>query len=561
MENKLQFLKEIDFYGKEPEFYLKGKPKKVTIIGRIFTILYILLYIVFFVYKLIRLFNRSDLQFFDSDSEGSETLSMHITQEDFYFNLGFVNSETGEPFLDETIFQPLAFFDNEPVEIKPCTIDKFGSHYQELFDEPNLDQYYCFQDFDYTLTAYVDSFYIQVLTCQNSTENNNHCKPQEEIDEHIDGNDMMVRLQDVLIRPQNFSNPVERRITDVYSYLFKNIGQYIYIEIQIANIETNTNLIGFDFLTEEKSETYIRYDLVSTVPTPGYQDNRYPICEIEIQLKDKYFAEKRIYTQLFDVLGEVGGFMESISSFFGLICSVIVNILYENEITNYLFSFDLQKKVIKIKNDGKITKYNIHDINELDEEQQKDEKNEKLNLNMNLRNPKMNRKSLDDKYTNISINSNSENNFNIKGKANLVQNSKNNEVIKKRRKRKAATKLESDKSVIIYNSQKKEEVGEIKDNYNNHNDNTNNNNQIINEINLNQFLVHLGFCCVRSRRNYQNILLDESRFLLEEKLDIINIFKKMCLSEEIQYRYRIDKDIIQMSDECKNSLAKLNLNY
>ena len=48
MENKLQFLKEIDFYGKEPEFYLKGKPKKVTIIGRIFTILYILLYIVFF---------------------------------------------------------------------------------------------------------------------------------------------------------------------------------------------------------------------------------------------------------------------------------------------------------------------------------------------------------------------------------------------------------------------------------------------------------------------------------------------------------------------------------
>ena len=70
---------------------------------------------------------------------------------------------------------------------------------------------------------------------------------------------------------------------------------------------------------------------------------------------------------------------------------------------------------------------------------------------MNLRSSKMSRKSLDDKYTNISINSNSENNFNMKGKANLVQNPKNNEVTKKRRKRKAATKLESDKSVIIYN--------------------------------------------------------------------------------------------------------------
>ena len=294
MENAFLFLKEIDFYGKEPEFYLNGKQKKITIIGRIFTLLYILLYIVFFVYKLIRLFNRSDLQFFDSDSEGSENLSMHITKEDFYFNLGFVNGETGEPFLDETIFQPVAFFNDELVEIKPCTIDKFGSHYTKLFDEPDLDKYYCFQDFDYTLQAYVDSIYIQILTCQNSTENNNHCKPQDVIDEFIDGNDMMVRLQDVLIRPKNFSNPVERRITDVYSYLFKNIGQYIYIEIQIANIETNTNLIGFDFLTEEKSETYIRYDLVYTVPTPGYQDNKFPICEVEIQLKDKYFFEKRI---------------------------------------------------------------------------------------------------------------------------------------------------------------------------------------------------------------------------------------------------------------------------
>jgi len=27
-----EFLKRIDFFGKEPEFYFKGKPKQVTII-------------------------------------------------------------------------------------------------------------------------------------------------------------------------------------------------------------------------------------------------------------------------------------------------------------------------------------------------------------------------------------------------------------------------------------------------------------------------------------------------------------------------------------------------
>ena len=146
----------------------------------------------------------------------------------------------------------------------------------------------------------------------------------------------------------------------------------------------------------------------------------------------------------------------------------------------------------------------------------------------------------------------------MKRRTNIYSNLNDNEIFKKRRKRKTATKLDSDKSVIIYNSQKKEEVGEIKDN---HDNNTNNNNMIINEINLNKFFVHFGFCCVRIRRNYQNILLDESRFLSAEKLDIINIFKKMCLSEEIQSKYSIDKDTIKMSDECKNSLGKLGVNY
>ena len=557
MISGLKLIKEIDFYGKEPEFYLHRRPQKVSIIGRIFTVFYIILYLVFFIYKLIRLFSRADLSFYDSNSEGSESLTMHITKENFYFNFAFINSETGEPFIDETVYQPWAFFNDEPVEVKPCTIDKFGSHYVDMFDDEYLDKYYCFQDFDYDLLAYVDSFYVQVKPCENSTENNNHCRPKEEIDEFIDGNDLMVRLQDVLITPKDFENPVERRITDIYSYLFKNIGQYIYIEIQVANITTNTNLIGFDFLTEEKEETYIRYDLVSTVPTPGYQDNKFPICEIEIQLKDKYFAEKRQYTQLFDVLGEVGGFMETISSFFGLVCTFIVNILYENSLTNYLFSFDLNKKLIKIKNSGKGPKYQLYDIKKEDEEKQKNERNKNLNLNMNMKN-----NALDDKFTNISINSNSENNFNIKGK-NIEPNS--NLTFKKRKKKKTVDKTESEKSISIYNSKKKNEIDIIKEDnkednivFNNANiDDTDNNRLIVNQIHLNKLLVHFCFCCIRSRNNYQNILLDESRLLIAEKLDIINIFKKMCISEEVQYKYNLSKDKIQMSDECKNALGRI----
>ena len=135
-------------------------------------------------------------------------------------------------------------------------------------------------------------------------------------------------------------------------------------------------------------------------------------------------------------MGEVGGFMESISSFFGLICSVIVNILYENEITNYLFSFDLQKKLIKIKNDGNISKYKLHDINELDEEQQKDEKKENLNENIiNLKSSKI-KKSSNDKNVNLSINSNSESYLNMKRRTNIYSNLNDNEIFKKEEREK-----------------------------------------------------------------------------------------------------------------------------
>ena len=60
-------------------------------------------------------------------------------------------------------------------------------------------------------------------------------------------------------------------------------------------------------------------------------------------------VEKRQYTQLIDVLGEVGGLMEIINSLFGIICSFFGDIFYEKEIVNSLFLFDTKRKIISIK--------------------------------------------------------------------------------------------------------------------------------------------------------------------------------------------------------------------
>ena len=548
----LSSIREIDFYGKEPEFYLKGKPQIKTVVGTIFTFLYMVIYITYFIYKLIRMFVRSDLAFYDSDSEGSETLSMHLTKDNFYFTFTFINALTGEPFLDESVFYPIASFNEEEIiEMKPCTIDKVGSKYSDLYDDTQLDKNYCLEKLNHTIIAYHDYFYIAILPCKNDSENNFHCKPKEVIDEYLNGGNIIIRLEDIIVTPKNYSYPVKQRLTDIYSYIFKSVGQYFYIELQLVNIETNTNMIGLDFFQEDRSEFYIRYDRVSTLPTPGYnldeEDNYYPICEIEIQLKDTFFSEKRQYTQLFDVLGEVGGFMEIISSFFGLICSFIVDIFYENSITNNLFSFDLKKKLISIKKIDNSFKYKF----QKNDEQQNEEKNNQLNLNLNShrRSSKNKKKIVIDKLINESnINNNSEAKLNEKQQNIMVDNINKNEK-NKRSKRKSIERSNSDKSIKLVNMKRRLSRKFSKEN----------NKSFINHVDMNNFCVHFGFCCMRKKKNLQNILMDEAMDLITEKLDIINIFRTMCLNEEIQFKYEFNIDIIQMSEDCVNALKNINI--
>ena len=143
----------------------------------------------------------------------------------------------------------------------------------------------------------MNSFAFKIFPCKNSTENNNHCKSKEIIDYYLNGNNFVITLEDILITPLNFKSPVKERINELYTTLFKTFGQYLYIEMQLVNIETNNNIIGFDFLTKEKTEEYIKYDTLEIIPQPEYdlydENNNYPVCEIEFQLKDKVLSEKR----------------------------------------------------------------------------------------------------------------------------------------------------------------------------------------------------------------------------------------------------------------------------
>ena len=76
---------------------------------------------------------------------------------------------------------------------------------------------------------------------------------------------------------------------------------------------------------------------------------------------------------------------------------------------------------------------------------------------------------------------------------------------------------------------------------------------LIDKIVISKFSIFLCLPCMRKRKNLNNYLLDEALKIIVEKLDILNIFRKLYRDEKIQEKFKVE-NIIDMSDECKQKI-------
>ena len=347
--------------------------------------------------------------------------------------------------------------------------------------------------------------------------------------------------------PLNFSYPVKRKISAFNTEIFRNLGQYLYNEMQVVKVETLTNIIGFDFFTEPRIEEFIKFDKQLLLSYPGYnvldENNTYPATIFEIQLNDRILLEKREYVKLIEVLGDIGGYFEIINSLFILICSVLVEIIYKKRITNSLFSFDIKKRLILIKNpknspnknngDNKLEDINIYNPD----------------INNNIKNKNKERKLIvKSNFKNINDNIN---------EADLAQKNNASEIKSSRKE----IKLEN----IDFKSIKKnyEDINKNSlDDLNNYtqkdkNDKTNDNDWIIDKIHLRYLLISKCCCCKKYKGKVYGIILKESMKLIKEKLDIFSIFRSICTIENSNNSVNKNLDSIKMSGEFTKVLSDI----
>jgi len=580
-------LYELDLFGKDPELYYKGRSKKSSLIGRIFTVLYILIYLAFFAYKLYRMIIKVDVTFYQTTAYTGEVPSIHLTNEIFYGGFALSKGQSLEPFIDETIYYINAQFRTgqkianawnwkvQLIELEICNISKFNPKYYDIFKDKPLKNMYCPKDIDMLLQGHTtydvySYFYVGFYPCVNTTTKQN-CKPPEVIDQYLKNTYVIFKMQDIELTPQKFSTPIQLRGKEVNSPASKNLFQNINAYFQIIDLATDNDVVGFEGITNIKTEKYLKYDgpIVLSRLIDDYSEYKagQALCDVSIQLTEQVLTIKRTYTKLIEVLGDVGGLMEVIFMAFKLISTLIADLLYEKCMINNLFEFDLDKRLIIIK-ELKIKKrrqsvtmktkvipqeyikiYDLHrdsikmpkfkntnneftiQTNKVNNDDNILKSNNKLNSEISVyKPPKRRKRRIKSKMKIIN---------NIFGVNDLTLNSNNINSIENGKEQ----IIQTDKNDLPKLKEAKAKNKEVeKRNY-------------ITKIKLNKCCIYFFFLCAKRRKNLQNILINEGMSVITQNLDILNIFNKIYREGKIEDI--IKNRTLKMSDECVNRLIKL----
>ena len=559
-------IQNFDLFGKQPEFFYKGKSQRVSWFGRIFSVFYIVLYVAFVIYKLVRMLKKVDIDFYETYAF-SGIPSIKLNNDLFYggFTIGGL--------IDETLYFPVVYhytettvngvresLPPEPVALTQCSLDMFGKRFQPLFADRQLDNLYCMEDVHETLAGYSNLdeysyYYIMIMPCIGYNLRGELCQPLENVTAFFQQTHLEFKMQDIVMTPKDYDNPSIARNMDIQGPVFSFLYQSIYTYMQIVNLETDQDWLGFEGLSDIKKEQFLRYDesWIIAAPSPHMYGLKAmtPVCDITIQLSAKVLTTKRANTKLIEVLGDVGGLMEVVWSAFNILSIFITDLLYDIDIVNSLFSFDLSKKTVKIKKDSK-DNYDLSDVDEINIYNAKKSKNtHTIKFSAQIKEKEENtqtpvveqiktkkKKKIKSKRTIASSNNanDEKNSYNHNMNFNTNEIKKVNEVEKQ-------TIMSNNLMASHENLTELKKTVEAK------------NSEIFEEIKINKFFIVFAFCCIRKRKNINNYVLDEGLNLIGKRLDVFNIFKRLYYDEKVQRSYMIGEEEFAMSEECKEKLS------
>ena len=584
------FFFDIDLFGNDVDIYYKGRPKRNSWIGRIVTILYLGIYIFFFIFRVIRMANKEDVTFYDTYAFNGQPPSMKLTTETYSSGFALIHPLTGQPFINPSIYKAKMTylsgvkkgssfdFNETDVPIEVCNINKFHPNFRDLFSKKDLDNLYCLNNIDYLLEghrAYDIYSYLNIkfFPCVNTSENGNMCAPPEDITRLLTKFGVNFALQDVEITPEDYKNPTKPRLKDVSLTVSSSLYVDVYAYLQVINIETDEDIFGLGTSHNIRKGKYLKYDQSQMIYNSGKLDlnnSKVPLVSFTVSLSEQELTETRTYPKLVAVIGDVGGFMEVIFSGFSVLAAILTETLYQKSLVNHLFSFDLDKKLVLVKQKDIIPLKKSKNISVYKPD--KLMPNSLINSTSNMKEKSSNikdkkqsskyNKDIDSQKTKDLSNSKSKQKIVLFPKKSMGYSSIFNMKVKLSQSSKSNADFQFEDSRRIFNNKKnkiEEQNIEINDiNMNSDKTEKENDNSkdtgIITRLELNQFKPK---CCYKKKREYfESILLEEGMKIILKKLDVQNLFKKIY-KDEPEYDINDESEYIEMSSNCKRQLRNV----
>jgi hypothetical protein len=153
-------------------------------------------------------------------------------------------------------------------------------------------------------------FMIQILQCTNSTQNNNTCLRQEEIEKNfvneITGSNLFYSDLSMNIQPamNNFTSPLSSTLVNNYEML--NL-QFTRRKVQTFKTTKIDNDVGW-FFSDFKQESLVTMESIRPDFTLKDKWNQNVLYNTFIYLGNTYDTYNRSYTKVQEVIASIGGF-------------------------------------------------------------------------------------------------------------------------------------------------------------------------------------------------------------------------------------------------------------
>lgn len=346
-----------DFISPPPNLKIEGKESYKTAFGGFINILLTILSIVGTIYFGKKLFVKTDPVVVRSEMEGHQVGPFEVNNSGFnifvaveYPNMTYYVNE--RVFTFNATYEVNKFLDDGSQEytITPIDYDLCSKYYSKDEIDSGIDYYnfFCVKPDTVTINGYwgaeiMTYLKIRLYKCFNTTENNDHCLPEEEIVDYLQGGYLSMYTTNSFLDFNNETSPVTLKLSDWFNSINIDLTyDYVY------NIKSLLFQDDHGFLLENIQESEFPYYASPSILY--YGDRGGLLCTVIVQGYKYGERISRSYLKIQDVLTNIGGLLKAFSVIATFIITLSSNFeFYGDSLHNFKTQLNSYAKVRETK--------------------------------------------------------------------------------------------------------------------------------------------------------------------------------------------------------------------